>query len=261
MLLLILLVILRPHRIPILKSLIASILLAAHRLLPAALVFAEDKRRFYPGYINLSDILSALVKDVSPFEAISGRLVGWWEMDHYLGLAGFVFILFFGFFPLFASKDEDKRSSKFQPLYIPMMILMILSISYLYQPVHSLPIPLVGLERVPSRFLIMSVLVMIFIAVISAQGWLSTKIQSINQRFVGLAIFIIMAHDILRHVRIWRVDNFARALPDPDRVFVADIQILNQPDPVYVWIIGISTVITVIAVIYTITRFIRWARK
>jgi hypothetical protein len=142
-----------------------------------------------------------------------------------------------------------------------MMILMILSISYLYQPVHSLPIPLVGLERVPSRFLIMSVLVMIFIAVISAQGWLSTKIQSINQRFVGLAIFIIMAHDILRHVRIWRVDNFARALPDPDRVFVADIQILNQPDPVYVWIIGISTVITVIAVIYTITRFIRWARK
>jgi hypothetical protein len=260
MLLLILFVILRPHRIPILKSLIASVLLAAHRLLPAALVFAEDKRRFFPGYINLTDILSALVKDISPFEAISGRLVGWWELDHYVSLAGFVFILLFGFYPLYASKGEEKGLSKFQPLYIPMMIMMILSVSYLYQPIHSLPIPLVGLERVPSRFLIMPVLIVIFIAIISAQGRLSTKAQSVTQRFIGLGLFIIMAHDIMRHVRIWRVDNFARALPDPDRVFVGDIQILNQPDPVYVWIIGISTLITVITIIYAIIRLIRSAR-
>ncbi len=261
MLLLILLVILRPHRIPILKSLIVSVILAAYRLLPAAIVFAEDKHRFYPGYINLTDTLSALVKDVSPFEAISGRLVGWWELDHYVSLAGFIFILLFGFYPLFTSKDEKTSSSKFLPLYIPMMILMILSLSYLYQPIHDLPIPLVGLERVPSRFLIMSVLMGIFIAAISAQGWLSTKAQSVTQRFVGLALFIIMGHDIMRHVRIWRVDNFARALPDPDRVFVPDIQILNQPDPIYAWIIGISSVVTVIIVTYTIIRLIHWARK
>ncbi|HEY45596.1 MAG: hypothetical protein AMJ88_13945 [Anaerolineae bacterium SM23_ 63] len=260
MLLLILLVILRPHRIPILKSLIASALLAAHRILPAALVFAENKRRFFPGYINFTDILSALVKDVSPYEAISGRLVGWWELDHYVSLVGLLFILLFGFYPLFDPNHEEKSSSKFLPLYIPMIIMMILSVSYLYQPIHSLPIPLVGLERVPSRFLIMSVVGVIFIAAISAQGWLSTRVQSITKRFISLTFFIIMGHDILRHVRIWRVDNFARALPDPDRVFVSDIQILNQPDPTYVWIIGISTAVTVITIIYTVIRFIRWRK-
>ena len=261
MLLLILLVILRSHRVPILKSLIVSALLAAHRILPAALTFAEDKHRFYPGYINLSDVLSALVKDVSPFEAISGRLVGWWELDHYVGLVGLVFILLFGFYPLVHSNDEERKWSKFTPLYIPMMIMMLLSMSYLYQPIHSLPIPLIGLERVPSRFLIMPILTLIFIAVINAQGWLSTRVQSITKRFIGLTIFIIMGHDILRHVRIWRVDNFARALPDPDRVFVSDIQILNQPDPTYVWIIGISAAVTAITIMYTVIRFVRWRRN
>jgi hypothetical protein len=142
-----------------------------------------------------------------------------------------------------------------------MMIMMILSVSYLYQPIHSLPIPLVGLERVPSRFLIMPVLAVIFIAAIRAQDWLSTKVQSITKRFIGLTFFIIMSHDILRHVRIWRVDNFARALPDPDRVFVSDIQILNQPEPIYAWIIGISTAVTVITIIYTTIRLIRWVRR
>ncbi len=233
MLLLILLVILRPHSIPILKSLIASALLAAHRILPAALVFVENKRRFYPGYINLSDVLSALIKDVSPFEAITGRLVGWWELDQYVSLVGFVFIVLFGFSPLLNSSDEETRSSRYLPLYIPMMIMMILSFSYLYQPIHSLPIPLVGLERVPSRFLIMSILTLVFIAAISAQRWLLTRVQSIPKRFIGLTFFVIMGHDILRHTRIWRVDNFARALPDPDRAFVSDIQIMNQPDPIY----------------------------
>lgn len=254
--LLILFVILRPHRIPILKSLVASALLAAHRLVPAALVFAEDKRRFFPGFVNFRDLLSSLVNDVSPFEAF-GRSVGWWELDHYISLAGFVFIILFGFYPLFRSNDEESNSSKFTPLYIPMMIMMLLSVSYLYQPIHSLPIPFVGLERVPSRFLIMAILPLIFIAAISAQGWLSTRVQSITKRFVSLTFFIIMAYDIMLHVRTWRVDNFARALPNPDRVFVSDIQILNQPDPMYAWIIGISTAITVITIVYTTIRLIR----
>jgi hypothetical protein len=260
MFLLILFVILRPHRIPILKSLIASALLAAHRLVPAALVFAEDTRRFFPGFINFRDMLSSLVNDVSPFEAF-GRLVGWWELDHYIGLAGFVFIILFGFHPLFRSNDEESSSSKFTPLYIPMMIMMILSVSYFYQPIHSLPIPFVGLERVPSRFLIMSILPLIFIAAISAQGLLSSRVRSITKRFVSLTFFIIMAYDIMLHVRSWRVDNFARALPDPDRAFVSDIQILHLPDPIYSWIIGISTAVTVITIAYTAIRLIRWRRN
>jgi hypothetical protein len=261
MLLLILLVILRSQRIPILKSLIVSVFLAAHRLLPAALVFAEKKRQFFPGYINLTDVLSALIKDVSPFEAVSGRLVGWWELDLYVSLVGLAFILLFGFYPLFKSDDKETTFSKYLPLYIPMMILMILSFSYLYQPIHSLPLPLVGLERVPSRFLIMPVIILIFIASVQARGWLSMRVQSITERLICLTFFVILGHDILRHVRIWRVDNFARALPDPDRVFVSDIQILNQSDPGYAWIIGISAAVTVITLIVTITQFIRWRRS
>jgi hypothetical protein len=251
----------RPFRKPLLVTTILALLLNAVRLLPGALQWAERKRTFYAGYINLADILSALTRDVSPYNAVQGRTVGWWELDLYIGVAGLILLLFFGLAPIMRRSHAENGLEGHRTLFIPIGVMAFFSLTFLYQPIHALPIPVVGLERVASRFLALPVLMLIPLTCIYLQRWLASKDHDSVFQFVSLIYFGVMAHDLLRHMRLWRVENLALALPEPDRAFVRDIQIVRQIDPAYAAMLVVGLSITILTLLYSLVALRRMGRQ
>ncbi len=242
----------KQHRTEIFYALLVGFFLSAFRLFPAGLQFGTSNHAFFPGYLSLIDALSGLLADVSPYEAILGRPSGWWELDMFIGLSGVAFILFFAVYPFFNKSQGLEIIRKYTPLIIPASIFAILSFGYLYLPIQSLPIPFFSLERVPSRFMIMPIVMLIFISSISSQDWLMRRQQCLKGRIVSMAFLIVLGQDLLQHARMWRLENLARAFPIPEWTLVEDIRIANYSDPIYTKVLGISLAITVIAIVVSL---------
>ena len=94
----------------------------------------------------------------------------------FIGLSGLAFILVFTVYPFVSKTQGVDVLRKYTPLFIPAGVFAILSFGYLYLPIQSLPIPFLSLERVPSRFMIMPIVMLIFMSSISAQDWLMRRI-------------------------------------------------------------------------------------
>lgn len=77
----------------VLVSIIVGGLLAANRLLPAAIFFPPIKQ-FVLGYATFSDLLNAFTSlrnhDFIPFGTIYTHGEGWWEYDIFIGFIAFV---------------------------------------------------------------------------------------------------------------------------------------------------------------------------
>jgi hypothetical protein len=249
----------KQHRIEIFYALVVGFFLSAFRLFPAGLQYGTSSHAFFPGYLSLTDAIRGMIADVSPYEAILGRPSGWWELDMFIGLLGLAFILVFTVYPFVSKSKGVEVLKKYTTLFIPAGVFALLSFGYLYLPIQSLPIPLFSLERVPSRFMIMPIVMLIFISSISAQAWLMRRQWSLKERIVSVAFLIILGQDLLQHARMWRLENLARALPTPAWTLVKDIKIANYSDPIYTTVLGISIVITVIAlVVLLITVLTQW---
>jgi len=249
----------KQHRSEIFYALVVGFFLSAFRLFPAGLQYGASSHTFFPGYLSLTGAIRGLIADVSPYEAIIGRPSGWWELDMFIGLSGLAFILVFTVYPFVNKTQGVGVLKKFTPLFIPAGVFAILSFGYLYLPIQSLPIPLFSLERVPSRFMIMPIVMLIFISSISAQDWLMRRQWSLKERIVSVVFLIILGHDLLQHARMWRLENLARALPVPEWTLVEDIRIANYPDPIYTTVLGISIAITVVAIVVVlITLLTQW---
>jgi hypothetical protein len=237
------------HRSEIFYALVVAFFLSAFRLFPAGLQYGSSSHAFFPGYLSLTDALRGLLADVSPYEAIVGRPSGWWELDMFIGLSGLAFILFFTVYPFINTSQGVDVLRKYTPLFIPAGVFALFSFGYLYLPIQSLPIPFLSLERVPSRFMIMPIVMLIFMAGISAQDWLMRRQQSLKERIVFVAFLVVLIQDLLQHARMWRLENLARALPYPEWTLVENIGIANYSDPIYTTVLGVSIAITVIAIV------------
>jgi hypothetical protein len=244
------------HRSQIFYALVVVLFLSAFRLFPAGLQYGTSTQDFFPGYLSLTDALRGLIADVSPYEARLRRPSGWWELDMFIGLIGLAFILIFAVYPFVNKSQRVEVLRKYTPLFIPAGVLALLSFGYLYLPIQSLPIPLFSLERVPSRFMIMPIVMLIFMACISSQHWLMRRKQSLKERVMLGAFLIILGQDLLQHARMWRLENLARALPTPEWTLVEDIRIANYSDPIYTTVLGISIAITVITLVVILATLI-----
>lgn len=251
----------KPHRSTILRGLLASALLGAFRLIPGVIEFESIKRSFLPGHRTFTDIINALVALVSPYNAITDYPIGWWELDMYIGSVGLIFVLAFCIYPFLRPGNEDIVLSKYIGLLIPSGVLALLSLGYLYLPIQHLPIPLASLQRNPSRFLIMPLVLLIIFASIRAQRWLAERSLHSIDRMIYLGLFIVIGHDMVQHARVWRIENLAKALPEPTAELLTSIAISNQPDPAYFLIFGISFAISVAALAFSVLYLIKHRSK
>lgn len=217
-------------------------LLSAVRLLPPILilehVFSGTGNRLLPGYPTPLDILRSMAILVSPadrsFIITSVRWLSFWEFDIFIGLAGTTFLLYFG---VFLWIKEGHQYPALQKLFIPTVVLFVLTIGDTFALFRALRIPLLDSERVPSRMIGLVLAVVLVVVVVYFQKWLD---ESPLPKFVllatGFLVFFLIAHDLWSHARLWNVEA-VRDTFGPVQMMLSGTSVGNRPDRPYILVL------------------------
>lgn len=114
----------------------------------------------------------------------------WWEVDHYISIMGLVFLLYFG---LWRRLRETDALTNYRVLNIPLVLITIFSVGAVFGFISHLPLPLISVERTPSRFLILPILVLLGLSCIWLQkmfdrlrpGWIVQVLALTGIAFEG----------------------------------------------------------------------------
>ncbi|MEI8234787.1 MAG: hypothetical protein WCH57_08890 [Verrucomicrobiota bacterium] len=149
--------------LPALCAMAAAVAMAAFRILPA-LLFLHEQSVFITGYPSLGTLWKAfthiqgyvdVVYDPSR-TPITADMLGWWEFDHYTGLALLLFVVGgAGAALLWGRKTESL------PLAAACLGMLVLSYGQCYALLY--PLPLFHSERVATRFVSLAFLGLLFV--------------------------------------------------------------------------------------------------
>ena len=237
-----------------------AVLLSLVRILPPASMLGKFDDQFKTGYPTLGDLWQALVTIYSPgsetIPLLMNRPLGYWELSLYVGLAGAIFLLYFGVWRWLMARDDHPG---FQSLALPILGLVVLSIGQIYKIIHLLPIPLLGGERVSSRFISLPFVFILIFAVIHFQDWLNRQHRSKSLIYVCISTgFIITLNDLWQNYRVWRVvvaaANFKAQKFDQGVWTVA-----NHPDPVYLGLVLAGAALSLVSL--GVLLFFAWRSR
>lgn len=182
-----------------LLSTLGAALLAACRWLPAVFSLADTRPAFLFGYPSPSTLLAALASVPSPRLGalpITAR-PGWWEYDVHVGLIGLALLL------LAAATFVWRRQKPFDLSVIGAASAMfVLSLGHLWSVVNHLDVPLLGVERVSTRFIVMPLMVGLIALMAAMHEWVTT-----TGRVAKTAVVIglpFVAWELLHHAEQWR---------------------------------------------------------
>jgi len=215
-----------------------GVLLSLVRILPPASMLGKFDDQFKTGYPTLVDLWQSLVTVYVPGSdtpaVLMNRPLGYWELSLYVGLAGAIFLLYFGVWRWLSDCDDHNG---FQSLVLPVLGLVVLSIGQIYRIIHLMPIPLLGGERVSSRFISLPFVFIIFFAVIYFQDWLNQPHRSKTLVYLIISAgFIISLSDLWQNYRIWRVVAVAPNFKE-QKFFPQAWILANHSDPDYLGLI------------------------
>lgn len=241
---------------PAAQAILFSGLLSLVRILPPALEYFKGGPTFISGFTSITDMLSALVVLHAPSEALSGpfNALPGWETDTYLGFIGAALLVYFGIYQTW------RRGGQVKVLFAPALVLVFFSIGKVYLVVNRLPVPLVNSERVPSRFLILPVVVLVTLGCIQLQRFLDERSGAgWREKIFYLALLALLGHDLMQHSLIWRVSKMY-TLFTAVRVNV-NARVINHPDPVYFTALGVGLAGSVITLGFLIWKTRREEKK
>jgi hypothetical protein len=247
----------------VIKTGAAALLLSMVRILPPILLLSKFDTDFLGGYASIQEFLAAMItlKPASqslPILGVAGSSpLGWWEFDIYVGLIGALFILYFGVFCWVKDRDDYLQ---FQPLFLPVVTLFILSIGTFYDFVRIIPIPLLTGERVSSRMVIIPFLVVLLIATVYFQRALKSDRLSRVFRVTTVVLMLVTVYDLWQHMRAWRVTTAVNAFPFTP-VDLSIKVVGNHPDAPYFRLIAIGALISLATAIFLINRTLNEHRK
>jgi hypothetical protein len=89
-----------------------------------------------------------------------------WEVDHYISILGLGFLLHFG---LWRRWRETETVTDYRVLNMPMLLIAVFSFGAIFGYVSQLPLPLISVERTPSRFFILPLLILFVLSCIWMQ--------------------------------------------------------------------------------------------
>lgn len=241
---------------PLVLSIVIGAGLSAFRLLPAGLTLLGRKHKFIWAYPTLRDLIDAMItiRQKAPDRLLPWGNPGWWEYDMYIGLVGLVVILYFGVYLRF-SKRYDLEEYKYRPLDLPVFLMSLLSVSYFHAFLTRIPIPLLRGERVPTRFIVIPVVLVALVSCVRLDRVLRTVARGVRVTTVTVGIMALMALGFVDHSFIWSVSRLERVTqlkgPPPIPSLVA------RADPNYKLVVATSWVISgviLIAVAYFALR-------
>ncbi len=229
-------------------------LLSVFRLAPAALTLGKlSSAEFENGFGSLADILTRLDST-----ALFKKAVFPWEYDLYVGLVGVAFLVIFGIWFAFSARPE-LAAIRFRGLYLPLLILLALSLGDFYQQfIAFLPAAVPNTERVPSRFL---VLPLVFLVVMACARFQRLYQHYIQIRWLGFGLLAAVAAMLLQlryHWALWRMEsierNFISGAPD-----LLLPNIITVDDPAYLRSVHVTLLFSLL-VLVTMMGLLLWRR-
>ena len=240
-------------------------LLSAIRLLPPVLVLSNfydtHINKLLVGYPTALDLLRSLVVLVEPgnrnFVETGIPWLSHWEFDVYVGLAGALFVGYFGVYGWIRSLKERQVLSRF---ILPTLAIVTLTVGHFYEWIRALHIPLLDGERVPSRMIGLPLAVIIILATVFFQGWIDRQHQRRSVIFfLGVFLFLIIGNDLWAHSLLWNL-NSVRETFGPVQISLAGSSVVNHADQPYFAVLigglGLST-LAGIFLLYQIWREIK----
>lgn len=211
-----------------------AVLLSLVRLLPPVILLDQFENDFLSGYPTLADLWHSLVTIYPVDSKLStpwmGTSLGYWEFSLYIGLAGAVFLLYFGVWRWLSARDDPAH---LHSLALPILSLVVLSIGRIYGLLRLAPLPLLDAERVSSRFISLPFVFILIFAVIYFNEWLGRPHRNLRLIYLIVAsALVINLNDLWQNFRIWRVEAVMNKLKrvkfDP-----RDWVVANHPDQAY----------------------------
>jgi len=233
-------------------------MLSAVRLLPPIFILSKvretDINGLLIGYPTVLDVLRSMAILAQPIErnfVPSGiSWLGHWEFDIYLGLIGSMFVVYFGMYHWI---KNAQRHPHLQKLFIPSLVVFLLTLGHMYMLVRSLHIPLLDSERVPSRMIGLPLVVLILVAVIYLQNWLDQKRKTGTLILIFSAMFILISNDLWAHSAAWNLEA-ARKTFGPVQLELSKSLVSNHPDQPYFFVIILGTLISTLVGVFLLFR-------
>ena len=225
-----------------------GVLLSLVRILPAASLVGKFNIKFFSGYPTLADLWQSLITIYPTGTLITSPLItrqlGSWEFSLYVGLAGAVFLLYFG---VWRWLRDGVDHPGFQSLALPVLGLVVLSIGRIYNILRLAPIPLLEGERLASRIISLPFVFISIFAVIYFQDRLNQPHRNTTLVYTIISSAVIISlNDLWQNYRIWRVAAAARSFDvdmfDP-RVWI----VTNHPDPPYLGFILVGAALSLVS--------------
>jgi hypothetical protein len=235
---------------------VASAVLSAFKLVPAAYTLLGRQEKFIWSYPTFRDLIDAMItiRIDSPERLRVWGNAGWWELDMYIGLIGLAILVYFGIILRF-SRRADLEDVKYKALDLPVLLMALFSISYFHAFLTRLPIPLLRGERVATRFVVLPVVTLALLASLRISQVLKRAGMGVKVWVLGIATLAAMALAFLDHSFLWSVTRLERVMqlkvePPVPGLIVRD-------DPAYKLMVVIGIVVTVaglLVVAYTMVR-------
>jgi hypothetical protein len=233
-----------------------SAVLSMFKLAPAAYTLLGRQEKFIWSYPTLRDLIDAMttIRLEAPDRLRYWGNAGWWEFDMYIGLIGLAVLVYFGICLRF-SKRDDLGDLKFGALDLPLVLMVVLSVSYFYAFLTRIPIPLLRSERVATRFVILPVIGLALLSSLRLERLLKRAGRSLRVWVISIAALATMALGFLDHSFLWSVGRLERitelkAEPPVPGLIVRD-------DPGYKLVVVLSLAVTIAglaAVAYMLLR-------
>ena len=252
------------HIKPILSAVVYSALLSAFRLIPAAFTLAGKKEKFIWSYPTIRDLLDAMVtiRQQTPDRLHPWGTPGWWEYDIYIGVIGLALIVYFGVILRF-SKRPSLEKHKYGALDLPLLTMSAFSISYFHAFLTRLPVPLLTSERVATRFIIIPVIFLTFLAAIRLGRCLESVRKTLKLYVAAIVGLAVMGLSFVDHSYLWSVVRLERVYKDR-MVDLTVPGIITMEDGQYKALLVLSGAIslaTIVLLVYLGTRWRRTSRK
>jgi hypothetical protein len=245
----------------IIRGVLFSLLLSMVRILPPFILLGKFNNAFSGGYHEAWTIINNLLHFQTVYYPrglgeIGGGLTTW-ESTIYIGILGTAFLFYFGIWRAVNSADD---SSNRKVILLPSLCLAFLSLDKVYEIARTIfPIPLLTGERIASRMVSLSLVILLVLAVIEFQIWLN---QSKASRILVLIPFVLLLfeiNDIFQNYILWSVANVAGGFQeqgyDASQWYVAN----DWGDTSYLILILIGFIVTVLSLAFLI--YMTWREK
>jgi len=239
--------------INVLVSIFIGLFLGAGRLIPAVLWFPQ-KSNFISGYPDFQTFIDSFtVIHEHNYPSIGGIFgtLGWWEYNIYIGFVAFIMIVF----TIGWTLKKQMYPKKFKPLLAASLILAVFSLGNVFSLISNLPIPFSNIERVSSRFIAISFVLLLIFSSFGVQKILSSG--SFKTKFsFSIALFFI-AYELYLHSSRWKIIAIESSFKHIQQPVLS---IVDHPDMFYhavvtiSWILSFTTLFMICSKLFVLRR-------